>query len=72
MSSYTPLAAMLPTNAHNPRGAAEATVHTQDLPSTAVFYSSSIDMYDLFAAASVVYDKDVSSSRKSPSSKKKK
>jgi hypothetical protein len=56
MSSYTPLAAMLPTNAHNPRGAAEATVHTQDLPSTAVFYRSSTDICDLFAAASVVYD----------------
>jgi hypothetical protein len=60
MSSYTPLAVMLPTNAHNPRGAAEATEHTHDvLPITAVLHVSS--MSDLFDTASVVYDKDASS-----------
>jgi hypothetical protein len=60
MSSYTPLAVTLPTNAHNPRGAAEATEHTHDLlPITAVLHVSY--MSDLFDTASVAYDKDASS-----------
>jgi hypothetical protein len=60
MSSYTPLAAMLHTKAHNTRDAAKVTKHTQDLPITAVLNVSS--MSELFATASVAYDKDTTAS----------